>query len=54
VFASQVSYIVTGSGVIWAMVILDERFSSWIWAALAVMLLGLALVSPRPRAASPL
>lgn len=54
VFASQVSYIVTGSGVIWAMVILDERFSAWIWAALAVMLLGLALVSPRPRAASPL
>jgi drug/metabolite transporter (DMT)-like permease len=54
VFAAQVSYIVTGSGVIWAMLILDERFSPWVWAALAVMLAGLALVSPRPRAPTPL
>lgn len=51
VFATQVSYIVTGSGVIWAMLLLGERFSAWIWAALAVMLLGLFLVQPRVRAA---
>jgi drug/metabolite transporter (DMT)-like permease len=51
VFASQASYIVTGTGVIWAMVLLGERFSPWVWAALAVMLAGLALVQPRPRAA---
>lgn len=50
VFASQTSYIVTGTGVIWAMVLLGERFSPWVWAALAVMLLGLALVQPRLRA----
>jgi drug/metabolite transporter (DMT)-like permease len=47
VFAAQTSYIVTGTGVIWAMVILGERFSPWVWAALGVMMLGLFLVQPR-------
>jgi drug/metabolite transporter (DMT)-like permease len=47
VFASQSSYIVTGSGMLWAMLLLGERFSNWIWAAMAVMLLGLFLVQPR-------
>lgn len=47
VFASQSSYIVTASGVIWAMLILGERFSPWVWAAAAVMLAGLSLVQPR-------
>lgn len=47
VFASQTSYIVTGTGVIWAMLLLGERFSPWVWAALAVMMLGLTLVKPR-------
>ena len=51
VFASQSAYIVTGMGVIWAMVLLDERFSPWVWAALVVMLAGLALVQPRGAAA---
>jgi drug/metabolite transporter (DMT)-like permease len=50
VFASQVSYIVTGSGVIWAMVMLGERFQPIVWAALVVMLAGVALVRPRERA----
>lgn len=48
VFAAQCSYIVTGTGVVWAMVLLGERFSPWVWAALAVMMAGLALVQPRP------
>lgn len=48
VFASQSSYIVTASGVIWAMVLLGERFSPWVWAAAAVMLAGISLVQPRP------
>jgi drug/metabolite transporter (DMT)-like permease len=48
VFASQTSYIVTASGVIWAMVLLGERFSPTVWAAAAVMLMGVALVNPRP------
>ncbi len=52
VFASQTSYIVTGTGVIWAMVLLGERFSPWVWAALGVMLVGLALVQPRARVAA--
>lgn len=47
VFATQCSYIVTGTGVVWAMILLGERFSPWVWAALAVMLAGLALVQPR-------
>jgi drug/metabolite transporter (DMT)-like permease len=53
VFASQTSYIVTGTGVVWAMVLLGERFSPWVWAALLVMLAGLALVQPRLREAAP-
>lgn len=47
VFASQTAYIVTIAGVFWGMVIFGERHSLWIWAALAVMLAGLALVTPR-------
>ncbi len=50
VFATQTSYIVTAAGLCWSMVLLGERFSSMIWAALVVMLIGLSLVQPRPRA----
>lgn len=49
VFAGQVSYFVTGFGVIWAMIILGERYSGWVWAALALMLVGIAMVQPRQR-----
>lgn len=49
VFAGQVSYVVTGFGVVWSMVLLSETYSIWVWAALAVMLCGIALVQPRPR-----
>jgi len=47
VFASQCAYLVTGSGVIWAMVLLGERFQPVVWLALAAMLAGVALVQPR-------
>lgn len=47
VFAGQVSYLVTGSGVLWSMLLLAERYSGWVWAALALMILGLTLVQPR-------
>lgn len=47
VFASQSTYLVTASGVFWAMLLLGERFSPLIWVALVVMLAGVALVSPR-------
>lgn len=52
VFAAQIAYLVTGSGVFWAMVMLGERYSLWVWAALGLMLAGLALVQPRPGAAA--
>ena len=51
VFAAQTGYIVTGTGVIWAMLLLGERFSPFVWAALGVMMLGLFLVQPRGRSA---
>ncbi|HKK37766.1 MAG TPA: DMT family transporter [Paracoccaceae bacterium] len=47
VYASLVSYVVTLSGVLWGVALLSERHSGWIWAALAVMLAGMALVQPR-------
>ncbi len=51
VFASQVSYLVTGFGVLWAIVLLSEAYSLWVWAAMGIMLVGLFLVRPRPESA---
>ncbi len=52
VFAAQVSYLVTGFGVLWSMGLLGERYSGWIWLAMLVMFAGLFLVQPRaPKAA---
>jgi len=50
VFAVQVSYMVTGFGLFWAWLILDEAFSSMIWLALAAMFMGMYLVQPRVKA----
>ena len=50
VFASQCSYIVTASGLVWAAMLLGESVSPVVLAALALMLGGLFLVSPRERA----
>jgi drug/metabolite transporter (DMT)-like permease len=47
VFASQTSYVVTAAGILWAMALLGESFSQWVWLAVAVMLVGLTLVRPR-------
>ncbi|MBY6202277.1 DMT family transporter [Maritalea mobilis] len=47
VFAAQVSYLVTGFGILWAKLILGETYSPWVWAALGLMMLGLFLVQPR-------
>jgi drug/metabolite transporter (DMT)-like permease len=47
VFAAQCSYLVTATGVIWAMVLLGERFSPMVWLSLVIMLSGVALVQPR-------
>lgn len=47
VFAAQVSYLVTGFGVIWSMVLLGERYSGWVWGAMCLLFIGLFLVQPR-------
>lgn len=47
VFASQCSYLVTATGLFWAMVLLGETFSPLVWLSLVVMLSGVALVQPR-------
>ncbi|MBT3556212.1 MAG: DMT family transporter [Rhodospirillales bacterium] len=47
VFASQSAYIITLAGVAWGMVLFGERHSVYIWAALALVLAGSALVTPR-------
>ncbi len=49
VFALQVSYLVTGFGVGWAMLLLGESYSTWIWTAMGLMLVGVFLVQPRPK-----
>jgi drug/metabolite transporter (DMT)-like permease len=50
VFSGQVSYLVTGFGVAWSMVVLGEQYGGGFWAALALMLVGLFLVRPRDAA----
>ncbi|HJS30534.1 MAG TPA: DMT family transporter, partial [Alphaproteobacteria bacterium] len=51
VFLSQVAYIVTITGLLWGMYLFGERHSTWIWAAMAVIFVGLALVTlPERRA----
>lgn len=47
VFASQVSYVVTVAAVLLSSLILGETYSSWVWSALGLMVVGLALVQPR-------
>ncbi len=51
VFASQTAYIVTISGVLWGITIFGEEHSNWIWVSLAIMIMALALVSPRKKGA---
>lgn len=53
VFSDQAAYPVTISGVFMSMLLLDESYSGWIWLALIVMMVGLALVQPRFAAPEP-
>ena len=46
VFTSQVAYVVTLTGVVLAMVMLNERFSTLLWIAMFLILLALTLVRP--------
>ncbi|MDP7064963.1 MAG: DMT family transporter [Arenicellales bacterium] len=47
VFASQTAYVVTLSGVLWGIMIFNDEHSLWVWLSLGVMMLALALVTPR-------
>ena len=51
VFAVQISYPVTGFGVIWAMVLLGENYPSTFWVAMVLVLAGVFLVQPRNKPA---
>jgi drug/metabolite transporter (DMT)-like permease len=53
IFFSQVNYVVTGTGVLWGMVLFGERHGALVWAALAVIVAGVVLVRPRPPDAEP-
>ncbi|MFV2051922.1 DMT family transporter [Aliiroseovarius sp. YM-037] len=50
-FAVQVSYLVTGFGVLWAMALLGEAYSGFVWVAMGLMLIGIFLVQPRENSA---
>ena len=50
-FAAQVSYLVTGFGVMWAMLILSESYPATVWAAMGIMFIGIFLVQPRRKTA---
>ncbi|MEM7059460.1 MAG: DMT family transporter [Pseudomonadota bacterium] len=50
VFAAQVAYIVTLSGVGLGIIVFGETHSAWVWLSLVLMLAGLAMVQPRERA----
>ena len=52
-FAAQMGYAVTISGVLWGIVIFGEAHSAWVWAALAVMFAGIAMVHPSKERPSP-
>ena len=47
VFASQTAYATTLAGVVWSIILLGEAPTIWIWAALALMMVGLVLVRPK-------
>jgi drug/metabolite transporter (DMT)-like permease len=51
VFTSQTAYLVVLFGMLWGIALFGETHSGWIWAALALMLLGVLLVSLRQRTA---
>ena len=50
IFTVQVSYLVTGFGVLWAMLLLGEGYAPGIWAAMALMFAGMYFVQPRAKA----
>ena len=50
VFASQSAYAVTIAGIAWSMLLLGETLTMWSLVALALIIVGLALVGPKSEA----
>ena len=50
VFAAQTAYATTIAGLLWSMLLLGERLPLIVWAALALIILGLVLVEPKHEA----
>ena len=50
VFSSQLSFLISLSGVMWGMLLLGERHSLWVWGALVLIFTGVWLVTRRPDA----
>ncbi|MBD3662671.1 DMT family transporter [Sulfitobacter aestuariivivens] len=46
VFTAQVSYLVTGFGLLWAWLLLSEAYAASLWLALGAMFVGMYLVQP--------
>jgi len=44
-FFAQLNYVVVAAGVLWAYLIFGDRPSVWLWAAIAVIALGLAVMN---------
>ena len=49
VFFAQYNYVAVIAGVLWSLALFDENLSAWIWAALAVMVVGLLLANEGAR-----
>ena len=49
IFASQVSYIYTASGIGFSIILLGEGYSLFVWVAVILMLMGLMMVRPSRR-----
>lgn len=49
VFAVQVSYMVTGFGLLWAWALLGEGYAASLWLALVAIFLGMYLVQPKAK-----
>jgi drug/metabolite transporter (DMT)-like permease len=48
---SQANFLAVGFGVVFGMVIFGETHSPWAWAAMALIVVGVALVNARQRQA---
>ena len=53
VFFSQISYVIVACGIGWGFALFGERPSAWVWGAVALMTLGLALANAAVARPSP-